>query len=575
MRRSLTRSFWVALYLAVLAWGSAQAAPWQFRSMSSQGRTYLTDFGETGNGLPPGWKFHPASPGGDLPTGQSNVAVSFDPLSGTIQESYREGDVEVREPLVVTPQEYGQLLTDRNVRKLWEERTRQTRSVARGENRTGGIFRVELPVQLPKLVRSIVGDGAPNIEVSGSETITLSGTRDWNVGPRVQTERKQQGGFPSLEMKQDMNVNLTWSIGDRIKVDVDQSSNVQTSIDNKVKLRYEGDEDDMIRLVELGNTNLSVEGASFRQEGLFGIKTVAKLGNVDVTTIASKQDAKTETARFTPSGDNKQVRISDLDYIKRTYFLIADHPLNITPGTIKLYRDNGSGLDNISIVKGLARLDPTKPVDDISNPERPGNFAPLEAGTDYELIKPWLIEGSEQLEIPVIKLATALMPQEVLAVAYEENVGGAKVSVGTWDPNAAINADPFLQKPDTTYLLKMVKPPFDDLTSSPTTGLMDPSSKWYSTLFYELRNFYDLGGRDIAFETLNLTIRAIDAGAATNPEVLQDGTKLVEVLGLDQRGLPGSDAPERPDGKLDNQFITPATGILFFPDLHPFAPDTD
>ncbi len=403
------------------------------------------------------------------------------------------------------------------------------------------------------------------------------------MGPRVQTERKNQSGFPSLEMKQDMNVNLTGSIGDRIKVDVDQSSNVQTSIDNKVKLRYEGDEDDMIRLVELGNTNLSVEGASFRQEGLFGIKTVAKLGNVDLTTVASKQDAKTETARFTPSGDNKHVQIADLDYIRRTYFLISDRPVKIKPGTIKLYRDNGFNLDNTgTAIKAFARLNPTVPYDSLtnsSNPQQLGNFAPLDAGTDYDVINPWLVEGSSGLEIPVIKLATALGPQEMLAVAYQalDFQGGQPsqlpLSVGTWDPDSAQAVDPVLQKPAGTYLLKMIKPKFDDLVSD-TTGFINPNGPWYPALFYELRNFYDLGGRDIAFESLNLKIRSIQAGQATNPELVPGGDPLLRILGLDQRGLPGSDSPDAPDGRIDAQFINTTTGVLFFPDIHPYAPDT-
>ena len=561
MRRSLRLGLPLSLLLALWAWGSAQASPWQFRAMPSPDQEIRTGSdGQPYNGLPAGWKFAAPAPGEDYPTGQSNVTVSFDPLSGTILESYREGNVEVREPLVITPEEYNQVLTDRNRRKLWQEESRQTRSVARGQARTGGIFRVELPVQLPKLVRSVVGDGAPNIEVSGSETITLSGTRDWNVGPRIQTERKNQGGFPSLEMKQDMNVNLTGSIGDRIKVDVDQSSNVQTSVDNKVKLRYEGDEDDMIRLVELGNTNLSVEGASFRQEGLFGIKTIAKLGNVEMTAIASKQDAKTETSRFTPSGDNKSVQIADLDYIKRTYYLISDLPIRLKPGSLKIYRDNGFGIDNTqgNVIKGIARFDPSLPTDPSTNPERPGNFTPLDAGTDYEKINPWFIDDNTGREIPVIHLMAALQPTDILVVAYTViDDSGAEVQIG--DPSKT--------------LFKMIKPPIGEFTTLPTSPFFDPAAPWYKALFYELRNFYDIGGRDIALETLNLKIRAIDLGGATNKDIAGDGTPLVQVLGLDQTGQPGSDSPNSPDGRVDQSYLNPTTGILFFPDLHPFAPD--
>ena len=166
-----------------------------------------------GSPLPAGWRFHPFHANGDYPTGKADIDVSLDPTSGTVHESYREGDVEVREPLVLTPEEYNAILSGRTVRKLWRDKAKSTRSTVRGTNRSGTALRFDLPVQLPKLVRSIVGDGAPNIEISGSETITLSGTSDWTASNRIQTERKNQSAFPSFDMKQELNVNLTGSIG--------------------------------------------------------------------------------------------------------------------------------------------------------------------------------------------------------------------------------------------------------------------------------------------------------------------------------------------------------------------------
>ncbi len=377
--------------------------------------------------------------------------------------------------------------------------------MARGQGRGGSLFRVELPVQFPKVIRSIVGDGAPNIEVSGSESITLSGTSDWVPGHAVQTERKKQSGFPSLEMKQELNVNLTGSIGDKIKVDVDQSSNVQTQVDNKVKLRYEGDENDMVRSVELGNTNLSVEGASFRQEGLFGIKTVMKMGNVDLTTIASKQEGKTETARFTPSGDNKSVQIRDLDYVHRTYFLIANTPVKITPGSIRIYKDDFIPATNGTEFKGLARLDPQAAPDSL-NPEIRGSFTLLQPDDAYSIEYPWLVQGaSGGAQIPVIHLKFQLGLNEVLAVSYRDETNGPAVSVGTTSQAEFADSVTALQKPPGQYLLKMIKPRFDDLLDD-TTGYIDPKLPWYPALHYELRNYYDLGGRDIAPPTLNIKI---------------------------------------------------------------------
>src|SRR6185503_9799902 len=258
-----------------LIWPSGARAELRFRALpDSTSLLFPLDAVPT-VGLPPGWVFRlPPSPATGY--GEPTVSVTFDPDAGLVRETYRELDVEIREPLVMGGADYSRVVAARAARRIWKDKTKQTRSVSRTGGKSAGRFRVELPVQLPKAVRSILGDGAPNLEVSGSETITLSGISDWTVRKSDQdTERRRQSAFPSFEMKQELNVNLTGSIGDKIKVDVDQSSNVQTSIDNKVKLRYEGDEDDTIKSVDLGNTNLSLSGASLRQDGLFGVKTVA------------------------------------------------------------------------------------------------------------------------------------------------------------------------------------------------------------------------------------------------------------------------------------------------------------
>ncbi|HET9250635.1 MAG TPA: cell surface protein SprA [Candidatus Eisenbacteria bacterium] len=513
--------------------------------------------------LPDGWRFHPVTPNGDFPTGRGSVSVDLDPETGRILETYREGDVEVRAPLVLTPEEYNQVLTGRTFQKLWHDKSKTKRSVARntaGFSGTG--LRFEAPVQLPSIVRKIVGDGAPAIEISGSETITLSGTSDWTVSEQIFTERQKQSAFPSLEMKQELNVNLTGSIGDKIKVDVDQSSNVSTTLDNKVKLRYEGNEDDMIRSVELGNTNLSVEGASFRQEGLFGIKTVAKLGNVDLQTIASKQEGKTETARFTPTGELKREIIFDLQYIPRQYFLIAGAPIDVDYTTLQVWRDDAIQSNNVGTTKpGYARLDPNRPWDsaDPTNFHVQGNFDLLIPNQDYDIRDDLWITGSDR-KVPVLVLRRSLNTSEVLGVTYTHTEGGQRIPVG----NAPANED--------SITIKAIKVRPNDLLEE--GGFYDPRDPRNQTLLYELRNFYDIRGRDISMETLTLRVRRIDAGASTHPERDVEGTQYIEILGLDQKSKPGSSDVNAPDGGIDDQYINPETGIIFFPDAHPFAPDT-
>ncbi|HEU4725097.1 MAG TPA: hypothetical protein VFU59_07350, partial [Candidatus Eisenbacteria bacterium] len=517
-------------------------------------------------GFPKGWRWQVESPIPGLAAWQTQVTV--DPYTGTIRERYRSANVEVRPPLVASTLDYNELLTERTERRLWREKTKMSRSVNKAGNRQRGTFRFELPVALPKAVRSIVGNGAPSIEVSGSERISILGTSDWlargDIYQNVSSERQRQGAFPSFEMKQELSVNMTGSIGDKIKVDIDQSSNVSTNLDNKVKLRYEGDEDDMIKTIDLGNTNLSLQGASLRQEGLFGVKTAAKMGNFDVTLIASKQDAKTETARFTPSGEKRTVTITDLECIRRTYYFIADHPIDVSVMNLKVYRSDQS---TNGVTPGLGRLDPTQPMS-ATNPENEANWVALTINQDYDIYYPYLLEnvpGGENVKIPVIRLRSQMGATQMLAVSYFD--GATPVGL------TGTEANPFLGKPAGEYLLlKMLKPRDNDFTTLPS-DLFDPASPWYPTLAFELRNHYDLGGREIDRSSLSITVRKVVKGLPTYPDQI-GGEPLVKLLGLDSQGKAGSDSQFDPDGLVDDRFVDVDTGILFFPDLHPFAPDT-
>ena len=550
--------FAVVLAGAAMTSGTVEAGLWGYRTATDpiQG---IAPMGEYHNEVPPGWIMSRPDPTGQMGPAIRDPGITFDPTIGTIRESYTQGGVEVQPPMVADLDDYSNLLTARTYRRLWRDESKESRSIVRGgPKRQRGALSYDIPIKLPKVFRGLLGDGTPNIDVSGSETITLTAASDWTVRREgaVEGERARPSAFPSLEMKQDLQVNLTGSIGDKIKVDVDQSSNVQSSLDNKVKLRYEGDEDDMIKSIDLGNTNLSLQGASIRQEGLFGIKTVAKLGNVDVVTIASKQEGKTETSRFTPSGEKRQVKINDLDYIHRQYFFVSNHAMRWDATTLKVFRDdrNGTNDTQTNAKAGFAVLNPNAPSDS-TNPRFDGSFDILTQGLDYEVINPYL-SGQTGIDIPIIKMRYPMNPNDILAVSYVEDSLGILINVGDTRPGI------------DTITVKLIKPSFDNMLRTLPGGTFDPTDPWYPALHYELRNFYDLTAKNIARETLTLKVRKRDLGQSVDPDAV-NGRPLIEILGLDQQGTTVEDGP---DGRLDDRYMNFEEGILFFPDVHPFDP---
>jgi hypothetical protein len=257
------------------------------------------------------------------------------------------------------------------------------------------------------------------------------------------------------------------------------------------------------------------------------------------------------------------VRVYDLDYVHRTYYFIADHPIRIQPGTLHVWRDDRAVATNISESPGLARLDPTSP--DTSTQIR-GYFTLLQQDQDYFIEYLWVTGGS-LMQVPVLRLRLALGTIELLAVSYVDEA--AQVHVGTL-PQDYSAPDSALAKPSNCLLLKLIGAEVNRFRIDPWTGLFDPMDPFYSIVFYELRNLYDLGLRQIPQDRFQLKVKRIALGMPDDPDHV-NGSPLVEILGLDQQSSSGG---PQPDGLVDDAYIEYEQGLVFFPDLHPFAPDT-
>ncbi len=488
--------------------------------------------------------------------GLKNVGFSVDADSGLVKRTATVQGVDVEPPVTFPLSQYVSLMGHDRYSSLWKREARRGIRDVSERGKSGGLFSIDLPIQFPKTVQAIVGKGKPNLRVSGSETISFSGQSNWTVGQKY-SEYGRQSKFPRLDMRQDLVVKLDGTIGDKIDVDWDQSSAARTELQNRIRIRYRGYDDEVIQSVDLGNTNLSVPNTQYvsysgTHEGLFGIKTVAKLGSLDLSVIASKQEGKPDKQRILGGAKVVQKQLSDLDYRKRTYFFLdppdfadAETLRIIDPASVQVYVDDLNGYNNeAGTIKNkkayLYKADGTR---DTTYFE--GNFDVKQPNTDFTF------EYFYGPYYPIVVIEGALPANHVMAVTYREIVAGVERWVGNPDP---MNLE-----------LKMVAPPVDQLGLDITTGKWGPLSR------YELRNVYYLGSEAIIKDSFRLAVKRRSGGAGVDEEALNE-VPYIQILGLDTRGLiPGSP----PDGLIDEgQLLDLTRGILVFPDLHPFAPDS-
>jgi len=445
-------------------------------------------------------------------------------------------------------------------KKSWiDDMKSRTTGDSRGDNSRG--VEIQLPdITPPKWIGSIMGDGKSKIKVTGSRSITFSGRSQWEDGV-VNTGTFKQSKFPALQMEQKSRFKVTGSIGSKITVEVDQDSDRHTDLANTIKLRYQGEEDEIIQSIEAGNTNLALPNSQFigyseNVQGLFGIKGTAKVGNLDMTLITSQEKGSSEKASFNAGASDSDDKIRDYQYLEDTYFDITDRS-QIGPRdsliTFELYT---IGMQNVD-AHGIAVVTPD-PLDGSPNitqeeydrTEFEDSYFKRMDPSEFTLVKPaWYVVLNNRLET-----------NDALAAYYKftRPVAGDTTLVDTITVgNLLYVPDP--ANPDSIVLsLKLLK--YHNPDSSFTTWDM----MW--------RNVYNLGVRNLSADGFELKIYKGFGGDGSEitDEESQGNDCYITLLGLDELNNNTNQPP--PDCVFDfnTTMIDAAKGHLILPIKLPF-----
>jgi hypothetical protein len=537
-------------------------------------------------------RIRPAPVGLKLQYDPRRMRVGVDPDSGTVSAAPELGEVPLgrgsRQPL----HDYAGDLTRETFRRQWAERTatylRSTpQARAAGGRGPGGLsFK-----PLPRRVQSLLGPGGPALNVSGSENIRFSGQSNWTnlqMGPLG----RRPSLFPSLDMQQDLDIRLEGQLSDRIRVNLLQNSGIQIPLANRIAINYRGEEDDVVQELALGNTNLSLPGTQYvsysgKNEGLFGIKTAMRVGPLDFTVLASKQEGKSERAAYTGGASHQTQTLADLDYLKGVYFFLYDPNLDlldIPDQSVEIFLDDYNYSNDQNSIPGRAFVDAGLTCgaygDKGACPDTVsvlGVFTRLVPGADqdYEIL-----DNVYDPRFKVIRLHRPVTGNQRLAATYRaQRIGpggerGPEFAVGGMD---TLESDGVRRK-----LMKLLRAPVDVLRPN-DAGFFDTTNVFVPTRELELKNFYQLGGQRIDPASFTLTIRKGD----DDPPVTyvrsrgDSAIPYLEILGLDNFDQSRNARDRGHDGKLDGTYATSDSrqlfvdyenGTLFFFDPRPFAP---
>ncbi|MDO9027165.1 MAG: hypothetical protein Q7U87_04710, partial [bacterium] len=207
---------------------------------------------------------------------------------------------------------------------LWRQNNADFAAKAAADRSGEGLI-PDIKVPLPGIGK-VLGSGA-QIKISGSEKISIGGQQT-SYPNQTNTQDGTSTGSFALKIKQEQQVNLEGIIGERLHVLIDWNSEALTDKKSKIRLYYEGKEDEILQRLEAGDTEFSLAGSSLigglstQHKGLFGIKGVAKLGGLELTAIASKDEGQGETKSFVGQSQQKENKYHDKDFIAHRFFWI-------------------------------------------------------------------------------------------------------------------------------------------------------------------------------------------------------------------------------------------------------------
>ncbi|HUT63366.1 MAG TPA: hypothetical protein VMZ04_05350, partial [Anaerolineae bacterium] len=428
----------------------------------------------------------------------------------------------------------------------------------------GSISDLDLVLPSQALARFLGGQTRLNID--GSQKITFSGRSEWTEG-QIETSISKNSSFPSLTMKQEPQFRIQGIIADRITVDIKQDPQTGpfSNLEENISIKYQGEDQDIIKNIEAGNTSLRLEGATFAgyradHKGLFGIRSEGQIGPLKFTTIASQEKSEANMKSFRGSAEETSTQIRDYDYKANTYFFIDkkyryrfevardsfDRILYIPSDSlavIEVYADDGIINNNIQegtfALRGIAL-----PIDMEGNIENPDAA----------------IEGYFHRLDPVDSQQGYYVDRSLGFIQFNRRIPdewtiGVYLKTRSGEVFGSLNYDP--NDESSKIKLKLIKPKKQRPTDVDTWNL-------------EWKNVYDLGQRNIEPQGLEIRIyRQATDGVSRDT---QDGIPYIQILGLDKSDEMGN---PKPDNKIDlnRAFINFSRGELIFPLLEPFNSD--
>ncbi|NNF57064.1 MAG: cell surface protein SprA, partial [Rhodothermaceae bacterium] len=195
------------------------------------------------------------------------------------------------------------------------------------QRRRGGLgITIDIPGGSQSTFSTIFGKNEVDLRVNGQANIDLGFDYQTNELDQAVTGRS---GSLNPDFGQELSLGITGTIGDKLRINVNYDTQNQFDFENQVSLVYEGYADDIIQRVEAGNVFLQTPSELIRGgQRLFGLRTDLQFGGLNVTAVASQQDAESDALVIEGGSQTTTFDIQPYEYENNTHFFLAYHFYN-------------------------------------------------------------------------------------------------------------------------------------------------------------------------------------------------------------------------------------------------------
>ena len=522
--------------------------------------------------------------------------VEYDDSANVYYVGSKIGDSYLNAPLLMSPEEYRKWSERQSMQRFFREKN--TEHI---ENKGQDKFSfADMHFDLGP-AEKIFGPGGVRIRTQGTAELKFGATMKNIDNPSLPIRNRKTTSF---DFDEKINLNVNGRVGDKVNMNLNYNTDATFDFDaQNLKLKYEGKEDEIIKLVEAGNVsfpsnNSLVKGAS----SLFGIRTDMQFGRLKLQTVLSQKKSSTKSVSSKGGTQTTPFEFDVADYEENRHFFLShyfhqhyDQAMSTLPNLmtgivinrVEIWVTNKTGTTtNTRNIVALVDLGENTRV---SHPEWtltgqavPGNQANteyarmvndyaaardidqtntvlsaisgFEAGRDYEkLSSARLLTPSEytvNTALGYVSLKTGLQTDQVLAVAYEFTYGGVTYQVGEFASD----------QPETTKALfvKSLKNTSNN-PAQPNWRLM-MKNVYYLASTVEKTKF-----------RLDIKYQSDTAGVYLTylPELRVKNRTLLRLLGCDR--LDNNNRPN-PNGYFDYvEGYTVSNGRVFLPAAEPFG----